>query len=130
MCVVCPALVKVITPPQMQVSMEMLSSAGALLSITVAAPGDQGVGVLGMQGMGVNTPSAAAVAAATMGLPGQLHMPKGGMFMMGMWSMMLAAIMWLVMMGLGVGTSVLGATPKVHFIMAPRQVCWGMSGLL
>jgi hypothetical protein len=65
---------------------------------------------------------AAAVAAATCGLPGQVQAPKGGMFWMGMWSMMLAATMWLVMIGLGVGIRVLGARPKVHIIEAPMQV--------
>jgi hypothetical protein len=76
--------------------------------------------------MGVNTPSAAAVAAATAGLAGHWHMPKGGMFMIGTWSMIFAAIMLLVITVLGVGIRVLGAMPKVHFIIAPMQVCIAM----
>jgi hypothetical protein len=76
--------------------------------------------------MGVNTPMAAAVAAATVGLAGDWHIPKGGMFDIGTWSMMLAAIMLLVMTVLGVGTRLLGAIPKLHFIMAPMQVCIGI----
>jgi hypothetical protein len=49
-------------------------------------------------------------------------MPNGGMFMMGMWSMMFAAIRLLVVTVLGVGIRTLGAMPKVHFIWEPMQV--------
>lgn len=51
--------------------------------MTVGAPGTQGAGVAGTQGIGVSTPIAAAVAAATVGLDGDWHMPNGGMFIMG-----------------------------------------------
>jgi hypothetical protein len=44
------------------------------------------------------------------------------MFIIGTWSMMFAAIMLLVITVLGVGTSVLGASPKLHFMAAPMQV--------
>ncbi len=114
------------TPPQIHISWLVLFSAGALHNITVGAPGTHGAGVLGIQGMGVDTPKAAAVAAATIGLEGDWHMPNGGMFIIGTWSMMLAAIMLLVITVLGVGTRLLGATPKVHFIIAPIQVCCGI----
>jgi hypothetical protein len=50
----------------------------------VAEPGDQGAAVAGMQGCGVKVPEAAAVAAATIGLAGLWHMPKGAMFISGM----------------------------------------------
>jgi hypothetical protein len=56
---------------------------GMLPIITVGEPGTQGAAVTGMQGMGVRTPSAAAVAAATIGLEGELHMPKGAILTMG-----------------------------------------------
>jgi hypothetical protein len=73
-----------------------------------------------MHGMGVSTPSAAAVAAATAGLAGQVHMPKDMMFTMGTWSMMFAAGMLLVFMRLaGNTTRLLGAMPKVHCRVAP-----------
>lgn len=68
------------TPPQMQLSLEMLSSAGLFANKTVGAPGAQGAGVLGIHGIGVKTPSAAEVAAATWGLAGDEHIPKGMMF--------------------------------------------------
>ena len=44
--------------------------------LTVAEPGDQGATVFGTQGMGVSTPDAAAVAAATIGLVCVVHIPK------------------------------------------------------
>jgi hypothetical protein len=37
-----------------------------------------------MQGMGVRTPMAATVAAATIGFAGDMHMPNGMIFTMGM----------------------------------------------
>ena len=52
--------------------------------IRVGAPGTHGATVIGTHGIGVNTPSAAAVAAATSGLAGLMHMPKGGMLTIGM----------------------------------------------
>jgi hypothetical protein len=64
-------------PAHMQLHFEMLSSAGWLAMWTVTAPGTQGVIVAGMQGCGVRTPSAAAVAAATIGLAMLMHMPNG-----------------------------------------------------
>lgn len=71
------------TPPQMHISCDTLSSVGKFASRTVGAPAIQGAGVLGMQGMGVKTPKAAAVAAATTGLAGDVHMPKGMILTMG-----------------------------------------------
>ena len=73
-----------------------------------------------MQGMGVSTPSAAAVAAATIGLDGELHMPKGRTLTMGLLSMMLPPggppVMTLLA---GKTISVPGATPKLHCSVAP-----------
>jgi hypothetical protein len=68
----------------MQFRIEVSSSAGWLASIMVGAPGDQGVVVFGMQGMGVSTPSAAAVAEATTGFEGLVHIPKGMMLTIGL----------------------------------------------
>ena len=67
----------------MQLSVELLFSAGMPPINTVGAPGDQGEAVAGMQGWGVKVPKAAAVAAATIGLAGLWHMPKGAMFIIG-----------------------------------------------
>ena len=119
-----------ITPPQLHMHFDTLSSAGMLAISTVDAPGTHGALVAGMQGMGVNTPSAAAVAATTTGLAGELHIPNGRMFIMGLWSMILAAggpsANTLLA---GRTTSVDGASPKVHCIMAPMETWLGI-GLL
>jgi len=123
-----PGLLKAITPPQLHMHLETLSSAGIFAISTVGAPGTQGAAVAGMQGMGVSTPSAAAVAAATVGLAGELHIPKGMMFNIGTWSMMLAA-------GgpsartlfLGNTTSDDGAAPKVQVNIAPIATWFGMA---
>jgi hypothetical protein len=102
--------------------LQSLVSAGMLPIKTVGDPGIQGAAVAGTQGMGVSTPRAAAVAAATVGLEGELHMPKGKMLTSGALSMMVAA-------GgppastrfVGSTIKLLGATPKLHCIMAPMQ---------
>jgi len=84
MTVVCPGLTIWITPAHRHISLQVLSSTGIPPLITVGTPGSQGAGVAGTQGIGVSTPSAAAVAAATVGLAMLLHMPKGGIFAIGM----------------------------------------------
>src|SRR5664279_3208202 len=110
------------TPPHMHIKVEESSSAGMLASITVGAPGAQGAVVAGMQGIGVSTPSAAAVAAATTGFDGLWHMPNGMMLTIGLLSMMLAAGTYEVITLLtGSTTSELGATPKVHCSAAPMH---------
>src|SRR5260370_34353823 len=47
-----------------------------------------GATVAGTQAIGVSTPSAAAVALATVGLARLAHKPKGWMFAIRIWSMM------------------------------------------
>ncbi len=64
--------------------LEVLLRAGKLPMSTVDEPGVQGAMVIGTQGMGVRTPSAAAVAEATVGLATELHIPKGGIFTVGL----------------------------------------------
>jgi hypothetical protein len=64
---------------------------------------------------------AAAVAAATVGLLGVLHMPNGMMFTIGEKSMMLArGTLQSILVRAGSTTSDDGASPKVQVIMAPR----------
>ncbi len=70
-------------PAHMHMHVDVLLRMGMLPSSTVGEPGIQGAAVAGMQGMGVNTPSAAAVAAATIGFAGEMHMPNGMMFIIG-----------------------------------------------
>ena len=79
-----PASTKVITPAQMHFNMDMLSRVVKFPRLTVMPPGDHGEGVFGMHGIGVRTPSAAAVAAATTGFAGDIHIPNGMIFTIGM----------------------------------------------
>ena len=74
------------TPAHMHIRTLMSSSAGTPSRFTgsAIAPGTQGLVVMGTQGAGVGVPSAAAVAAMTAGLAGDVHMPKGMMFVIGM----------------------------------------------
>src|SRR6516165_2742567 len=122
-----PGTVTWITPPHMHINWQVLSSEGLLPVSTVGAPGTQGDTVIGMQGCGVSTPSAAAVAAATIGLAGLMHMPKGTMLTIGWWSMIVPAG-WLLVSTRSTGrtTSCPGAIPKLHIRVAPLQTCCGM----
>ena len=116
------------TPAHMHMHLLVLLRAGMLSRMTVGEPGTQGAGVLGMQGMGVRTPHAAAVAAATVGLARLVHMPKGSMLTIGAWSMMLAAG-WLpaIVRWIGRTISVDGAMPKVQAKVAVLTVSSGMA---
>ena len=104
-------------------SFELLSRAGMPPSMTVAAPGAHGAGVTGIQGMGVRTPRAAAVAAATMGFDGDWHMPNGRMFIIGALAVMLAAGVPVITQVVGRTIRALGAAPKLHDILALMQTC-------
>ncbi len=78
-----PGLTTETTPAQLHMHFDVMSSIGILPSETVAAPGTQGDAVAGMHGIGVSTPSAAAVALATTGLAIEKHMPNGMMLSIG-----------------------------------------------
>ncbi len=90
---------------------------------TVCEPGDHGAGITGTQGIGVNAPNAAVVAAWTAGLDNDEHMPKGRMFTNGLLSMMFASGVPVVVRFTGNTCSTLGAAPKLHFKTAPMQTC-------
>ena len=122
----CPGLVIWITPAQVHMSFELLSSAGISAISTFGLPGVQGAGVTGTQGAGVNTPEAAEVAAMTAGLVGAEHMPNGGMFTVGWLSMMFAAGVPVSVRFCGSTIKDEGAAPKLHCIVAPIQTCIGI----
>ena len=103
---------------------EVLFRAGIPPIETVGEPGVHGAAVLGMQGWGVRTPIAAAVAAATCGFAGDMHIPNVGMFTIGFESMMVAAgVPPAVVLLVGKTFSVAGAAPKEHVIIAPETTC-------
>lgn len=103
---------------------ELLFKAGIEPMRTVGDPGAQGALVTGTHGAGVKTPLAAVVAAMTAGLVGALHIPKGGIFLIGTKSMIVAAGFIIVLTRFsGVTTSVAGAAPKLHFIVPAKHTC-------
>ena len=110
-----------ITPPQLHISFEELLRVGMFPSNTFGFPGAHGAMVMGMHGIGVNTPSAAAVAAATMGLAILMQVPKGRIFMNGLLSMILAAGIGVKTRFIGKTTKLDGAAPNVHLRVAPIQ---------
>lgn len=86
----------------------------------VGEPGIQGATVAGMQGMGVSTPSAAAVAATTLGLAILLHIPNGKILTIGLLSIIVAIGRPLTSVRLAGNTlSTEGARPKEQHIVAP-----------
>ena len=80
-----------------------------------------------MHGIGVNTPNAAEVAAATVGFAIEVHTPNGIIFVIGIWSIIFASgTIPVKTLFAGSTTRELGATPKLHCIIAPIQTCIGI----
>src|ERR1700712_1843280 len=87
--------------------------------IVFGAIGNHGAGIAGTHGIGVNTPRAAAVAAATTGFAMDWHMPNGVMLAIGATSVMVATGRPSTR-GRGATTiRVEGARPNVHIVIAP-----------
>ncbi len=106
-------------PPQVHISLDLLFTAGNIPTNTVGLPGSQGAAVTGIQGIGVKTPKAATVAAATVGLAGDLHITKGRILSKGLLSIILAIGMVAKVLLIGNTISTEGAIPKLHFNIAP-----------
>ncbi len=112
------------TPAQRQLRVQVLLSAGLPPTITVGDPGVQGATVLGMQGIGVNVPNAAAVAVATCGFAIEVHIINGLIFIIGLLSIIVAAgFPPAFTNAVGKIFNVLGPVPKLHIICAPEQTC-------
>ena len=122
----CPGARIWITPPKAHISLQLLSTAGMLPTITVGTPGTHGPAGTGVHGIGVSTPSAAAVAAATAGLAMLEHIPKGITFTNGIVSMMFAIGVEPSTRLVGSTISDDGATPKEHWSIAPMQARMAM----
>jgi hypothetical protein len=113
-------------PPHAQLQVEPRVRAGIPPIMVCAAPGVHGV-VTGTHGIGVKTPNAAEVAAATVGLVSVVHIPNGGMFTIGALSTMFAPGTPSIMTReVGRTLSVLGAIPKEHINMAPVATFGGI----
>jgi hypothetical protein len=118
----CPGTLICITPAHAHISFESPFNIGMLPNMTVGAPITHVPAGTGMHGIGVGTPSAAAVAAITIGLAMLVHMPNGGTLTIGAKSMMVAAGMPPTIVRLaGSTTNELGATPKLQSIIAPEH---------
>lgn len=112
-----------ILPAKAHIHLLELFNAGKYAIKFVGEPGVQGV-VTGVQGMGVNTPKAADVAAATAGLAKDLHIPNGRIFINGLKSIILAAgLLSAITLFIGNTIKVLGAKPIVHINDAPITTC-------
>ena len=110
------------TPPHVQMHVSVLVSAGWPAISTVGSPGAHGAVMAGTQGWGVRTPSAAAVAAATIGLAGLVHIANGSMFTIGTSSTVAAAgCVLAITRPVGSTVSADGARPNEHVSIAPLQ---------
>ena len=110
----------------MQAHVQVLFKAGMLPMRTVGEPGVQGAGVTGIQGMGVRPPKAAVVAAATVGLARDVHIPNEGIFTIGLLSIIVAAGVPQKVLLVGNTLSAPGASPNGHINMAPETTSWGI----
>lgn len=108
-----------IIPPHVHINFELLLRDGIPATRTVGEPGIHGAVVTGMQGMGVSTPIAAAVAAATVGFEGEMHIEKGRILTKGLLSMILAIGIAVLTLFKGRTVNELGDTPKLHLSIAP-----------
>jgi hypothetical protein len=122
-----PAELILIEPAQEHSNLLSLLRAAILPINTVGAPATQGATVAGIQGMGVRTPNAAAVADVTVGFVMLLHKPNGKILTNGILSIILAAGISTIT-GLTCNTTnVEGAVPKVHERTAPEVTKSGIS---
>lgn len=116
------------TPPQLHMHHDELFSAGLPPTVTVGEPGTHGAATTGRHGIGVSTPSAATVAAATVGLAMLMHAPKGTMLTSGTLSMMVPTGVCPATVVGGTAMNDDGAIPKLHFIIEPMVTSNAMAG--
>lgn len=123
---VLPGTATEITPPYAHCSVAPCTSAGAPPISVLGALGVHGATGTGTHGMGVNVPSAAAVAAATCGFASDWHMPNGMMFTIGAISVMFATGRPSTV-ALGRTTIIVdGIIPNVQVSVAPATTGLGM----
>lgn len=111
----------------MHMQVETAVSAGTFPTSTDGAPGTHGETIAGIQGIGVNTPMAADVAAATVGFEGVMHIAKGGIFTIGLKSIIDAiGLFSAIPIVDGKTDRIEGAIPNVQVIVAPRVTSCGI----
>jgi len=124
-----PGIPIVIVPAQAHWQVDPAVSTGTPLITTFAEPGVHGPTGTGTQGIGVRTPRAADVAAATAGFAGELHIPNVGMFAIGIESAMVATGCPPAVTGGPFGTAVSGIggpRPIAHDSMAALTTSGGI----
>ncbi len=117
-----------IVPAQAHWHVDPAVNTGTPAETTFVEPGCHGPVGTGMHGIGVRTPIAADVAAATAGFAGETHIPNGGMFATGSVSMIFATSCPPAVTGEPVGIAVRGAgvAPIVHDSMAELTTSGGI----
>ena len=104
----------------MHIRLHPLCRAGIFPIIVFVAPGAQGATVAGIQGIGVRTPIAAAVAAETVGFAKLLHIANPEILANGLLSIMVpAGGPPAKVVADPVAINAPGAIPKVHKSVAP-----------
>lgn len=104
------------SPPQAHMHLLCIVASGTSMKDSNSLGGAQGSTTTGTQGIGVSTPSAAAVAAITSGFSMLLHIPKLGMFTSGAISSIVAVSSPMIsgLPGSGSAWKGIGASPKLH----------------
>jgi hypothetical protein len=104
-----------IFPPHMHMHVSVSLKHGPAVDIMFGFDEIQGATIAGTHGIGVSTPSAAAVAAATVGFERVEHIPNDAMFNIGTKSMIVATGIPQIRTGtFGRTTSGHGAIPNEH----------------
>ena len=109
----------VISPPYAHWHVDVFVSAGRPITCTIGEPGCHGAGITGVHGIGVRTPSAAAVALATAGLARLVQRENGPTFTNGTMSMTVATGAEHAVVPVGTTFRTPGAAPKVQRVDAP-----------
>jgi len=114
-------------PVHAQLHVELTVSAFFSRIITTVDPWDHGAVTTGMQGIGVRTPCAAAVALATCGFACVVHIPNGAMFTDG-WKSVTVAIGFSSPSVRSVGSTESddGDVPWLHRSVAPWTTSFGI----
>ncbi len=108
-------------PPHIHIHLSPPEITGIPPNKQVGLAGIQGATIAGTQGIGVKTPRAAAVAAATVGLERVLHIPNVEIFTIGMKSVIVATDNPAANTGnLGSTANDTGATPNEQEHKAPQ----------
>ena len=117
-------------PAKLQFRIQGSVSSGIPPKTAVGDPGAQGPAGVGVQGMGVRTPIAAAVAPATAGLARLSQTPKGRTFKKGVIFMIVPICVPPNTMGEGRNIREAGAAPMEQADMAPDTTTGAGMGFL